>query len=172
MIRLRGSKWRHIRSQRQEELKMKTKQEIRQHLDDLLTCSKMPCSCAGTEHEARCIIGGRMMEATINTIQWILGENNGLQNMVNRMSSAEYRAAVVGCAFIAKMLTQYDLQAIIEAINHSDAFGCFIDPTLWINNRDKMQEDKQIIEAAMPLWKMGMKMKTMAEETRDADSPR
>jgi hypothetical protein len=72
---------------------MKTEAEIRQHRDDLKTCIHMPCDCRGT-HQEQCFRGMMMMKATIDTLSWILGENEEMAELVNRMQAdaAEFRA--------------------------------------------------------------------------------
>lgn len=64
---------------------MKTEKEIRSHLSDLIAARKCPCDCAGTRHEYQCVVGGKMMQAVIETLQWILGENEEQQQMVDEM---------------------------------------------------------------------------------------
>jgi hypothetical protein len=79
------------------------------------------------------------------------------------MTASDYRAAVTGCVLVSRILQQYDLPALLEAIEKADAFGCFIDPALWMNNRDKMNEDREILRAALPLWQMGKRLAEMAQ---------
>lgn len=62
---------------------MKSEKEIRSHLNDLIAARKIACGCAGTAHEWQCVVGGKMMGAVIGTLQWLLGENEELQEMVD-----------------------------------------------------------------------------------------
>lgn len=78
-------------------------------------------------------------------------------------SVAEYRASVVQILMAARLLVQVNIPKLLESIEYADAFGCFTDPTLWIKNRGKMNEDREIIEAALPLYRMAMKIKNMPE---------
>jgi hypothetical protein len=64
---------------------VKTADEIRRHRDDLRVAMSMPCKCAGTRHAEKCVRGGCMMKAVEETLSWVLGENDGLQRMVDRM---------------------------------------------------------------------------------------
>lgn len=65
---------------------MKTESEIRSHPNVLMACMRMPCGCRGTAHEAKCLTGLKMMKATAETLRWVLGENEDMQPMVDRMA--------------------------------------------------------------------------------------
>jgi hypothetical protein len=78
------------------------------------------------------------------------------------VSTAEYQVAVKAVVLCARLLSVHDIPEIIAAIEHSDAFGCFIDPTLWSANRDKML-DKEVLQAGLPLWKLAKKLQRLAE---------
>jgi hypothetical protein len=69
----------------------------------------------------------------------------------------EYQAAVRGSALVARMLAQYDIPQLLEAIERADSFGCFIDPTLWQQKRKAMNEDRELLEAALKLWQWAKK---------------
>lgn len=73
---------------------MKTEQEIRQHLEDLKTCLRMPCNCAQPGHAISCHVGGKMISACAETLSWILGEKPAFQATVDRMhkDAAQFRA--------------------------------------------------------------------------------
>ena len=71
------------------------------------------------------------------------------------MTKEEYQHAVLSCVLAAKMLVVYDIPKLIEAIDRADAVGPILDPTLWREKHRAMDEDRQIIEAALPLWKVG-----------------
>ena len=71
---------------------MKSESEIRAHREALVACRAMPCDCEGTRHELKCFIGGRMMEATIRTLGWILDENPEMDELVNHMANAAANA--------------------------------------------------------------------------------
>lgn len=73
----------------------------------------------------------------------------------------EYQAAIKAVVVVARVIGQHDIPELLRSIEHADAFGCFVDPTLWINNRDKMLQDKQVLEAALPLWHLAKKFEAM-----------
>lgn len=65
---------------------MKTPEEIRRHRDDIERAIRLPCGCAGTEHEEKCIRGMWMMRASVGVLNWVLGEDEGYQSMVDTMA--------------------------------------------------------------------------------------
>jgi hypothetical protein len=77
------------------------------------------------------------------------------------MSIAEYQIAIAHCVLAAKMMMTDDLPRMIEAIDRAETVGPFLDPTLYRDKAQAMKEDKQILESALPLWKMGKKLEAM-----------
>jgi hypothetical protein len=75
----------------------------------------------------------------------------------------EYQAAVGSCALVGSMLTQYDLPAMLNAIERAEAIGPMIDPTLYREKAEAMGQDKDLLEAALPLWRWAMNQKRIAE---------
>lgn len=55
---------------------MKTETEVRELLAVLRRARNSPCDCMerGDYHEMRCVQGGRMMDAAIDGLLWVLGE--------------------------------------------------------------------------------------------------
>lgn len=70
----------------------------------------------------------------------------------------EYRDALKACLFAAGMLKAFDIPKILESIDHADAVGPILDPTLWMQKSEKMREDKEIFRAALPLYQLAMKL--------------
>jgi hypothetical protein len=64
---------------------MKSEAEIRRHRDNLRLMKRQPCGCRGTQHQLKCEIGLRMMEATEQTLSWILGEHDDMQRLVDEL---------------------------------------------------------------------------------------
>jgi hypothetical protein len=58
-----------------------------------------------------------------------------------------------------RMLEVHDLQAMLVAIERADSAGPLLDPTLWMKNRKKMDEDRELLMAALPLANMGKRMR-------------
>jgi hypothetical protein len=61
---------------------MKTESEIRKHITNLKVCQNLPCDCAKTGHERECVSGRLMMEAVIQNLRWVLGEEPDLDRQV------------------------------------------------------------------------------------------
>lgn len=83
----------------------------------------------------------------------------------------EYQAAVGSCALVGSMLTQYDLPAMVRAIEYAEAMGPMIDPTLYREKREAMDQDKDLLEAALPLWRWAQGQKKLAEEKAKTAAP-
>lgn len=65
------------------------------------------------------------------------------------MDADEYRTHLLLCYRAIHVLAQIPLQELLDNQNRADAIGPFIDPTLWIRNRDKLNEDRAIVEACL-----------------------
>lgn len=71
------------------------------------------------------------------------------------MSDVEtYQQAVQSCALAAAIVRQYDVPALLRAIERAHAVGPILDPTLYRDKAGAMDRDRQLLEAAMPLWKL------------------
>jgi hypothetical protein len=66
----------------------------------------------------------------------------------------DYRSAIATIILCGQMLNQFDLAKLIDAINRAESTGPILNPTLWIQKSQAMAQDKQLIEAALPLWKL------------------
>lgn len=64
---------------------MKTEAEVRQYMQDLLTCADRPCDCRGTRHEAQCAIGEKLMRTVAASLSWVLGEDEDMQGVVDQI---------------------------------------------------------------------------------------
>lgn len=65
---------------------MKTEQEIRAHRNDLRTAQMLPCDCDAGGCSGACVTGRYMMAATEAALSWVIGENDGLQWMVDEIA--------------------------------------------------------------------------------------
>jgi len=65
-----------------------------------------------------------------------------------------YRVAMESIVMAANLIRQYDLPGMIESINFADRVGPFVDPTMYMHNAHLMHKSKEIIEAALPLWRL------------------
>ena len=59
---------------------------------------------------------------------------------------------------VAGLLSQLDLPAMLERIERAHALGPMLDPTLYRAKAKAMDEDAELIRAALPLWRHAQKM--------------
>jgi hypothetical protein len=84
---------------------------------------------------------------------------------------ALYQSAVRTSLMCAGIVGQFDIPALLEAIERADAMGPLFDPTLWISNHGKMEEDREVLKAALPLWRLCQKLKQLREQQVPVASP-
>jgi len=75
--------------------------------------------------------------------------------------SAEYRNAVLAVSTMARMLTAYDIPAMVAAIKRAEIAGPILGPTLYRVRAQAMLEDLEILAAARPLWEMGKRLEML-----------
>lgn len=66
---------------------------------------------------------------------------------------AKYQQCVRMAQTCARLLSSYDLPAMLDAIDRAHSLGSILDPTLY---RDK--QDAEILRAARALWEIGKKL--------------
>ena len=67
----------------------------------------------------------------------------------------QYQAAVIACAMARQLLQTHDLEGILRAIGDAHALGPVLDPTLYRDRAKAMEEDRALLEAALPLARLG-----------------
>ena len=70
----------------------------------------------------------------------------------------EYRAAIGAAVIAANMLAQWDIPQLLADIERADAFGPLLDPTLWSKKHKAMDEDREALRAALPLWRLAQEL--------------
>lgn len=70
----------------------------------------------------------------------------------------DYHSALLACITAAKVLQQHDLAKRLRDISTADTLGPMVDPTLWRDKHKAMYEDREVLEAALPLWKLGQRL--------------
>lgn len=75
------------------------------------------------------------------------------------MSQTEYEMNLRLAYSQAGILAIIPIPDMINAINRAESVGPFLDPTLFMKNMDKMREDKKLLEALLPIWKLINKIK-------------
>lgn len=82
----------------------------------------------------------------------------------------EYRSAVQACVMAARMLSMHDIPGMLTAIERAHALGPVVDPTLWKQKCQAMEEDKEMLEAALPLLRIAKKLAAARERVQAAES--
>lgn len=77
---------------------------------------------------------------------------------------ARYQDTVMSCAMAAKMVIGFDIPKLLEDIEKAEIMGPMLDPTLYREKGKAMAEDKRILEAALPLWRIGKEMEKRQTE--------
>lgn len=67
----------------------------------------------------------------------------------------EYRSAVLTAKLCADLLKRHDLPKMLEAIERGHAFGPILDPTLYRDKVKAMEEDAELLRAALKLRAYG-----------------
>lgn len=67
------------------------------------------------------------------------------------MAAAEYQANLLQAWVWSQALAQLPLDEMLAAAKRADAYACFVDPTLYMANADKLGEDIRMLEAAARL---------------------
>lgn len=73
------------------------------------------------------------------------------------MTGAEYQNAIKTCAMAARIMATLEIDKLLESISKADAVAPLVDPTLWMQKRDAMLQDRELLNAARPLWEWGKK---------------
>jgi hypothetical protein len=79
----------------------------------------------------------------------------------------DHRQAMEIVIMAMRMLANVNLPHVRDAAQRALDFGCFQDPTLWIQNHKALEEDKVLLEAAMPLWRAAEKMLKRVKAERE-----
>lgn len=80
---------------------------------------------------------------------------------------SEYRSALLLILNSARVMTVIDLPQLLSDIESAHAVGPMVDPTLYREKMRAMNEDKEILTAALPLWKLA---KMLEERAKAAES--
>lgn len=81
--------------------------------------------------------------------------------MTDAEKIAEYREAVHACTLVATLLRAHDVPALLQAIDRASAVGHILDPTLYREQVRAMLEDREVLAAALPLWRIGGKLEEL-----------
>lgn len=79
----------------------------------------------------------------------------------------EYREAIRHVIMIANMtLSMHDIPKLLADIERADAVGWIYDPTLYRDKLQAMNEDREVLNAALPLWKLAKEIQKRKEATK------
>ena len=81
------------------------------------------------------------------------------------MTQEEYQNTLRVCAMLAGFVGEHDIPKMLEMIERADSFGCMIDPTLYREKHGAMMEDKELLEAVLPLWRIAKKLQARLQST-------
>lgn len=66
---------------------------------------------------------------------------------------ATYRASLESVVMAARLVSQWDLPELLKAMGRAQAIGPLVDPTLYRAKAAAMEQDRELLEAALPLWR-------------------
>lgn len=87
---------------------------------------------------------------------------------MDEMTIEEYRENLKTCGLSAMFLERVNIPDMLARIEKADAIGGLIDPTLWRDKHGAMMQDKELFEAALPLWRYAQKIR---ESVRPKTNP-
>lgn len=65
----------------------------------------------------------------------------------------DYRAAIAAVHVAMRLLSQWDLEQLLDDMQYALDFGPFVDPTRWIEKHEVLEQDKALIKSALPLFR-------------------
>ncbi len=65
-----------------------------------------------------------------------------------------YRVAIKSCINAGFILTEHNLPKVLATVNQAEAIGPILNPTLFREKAQALREDKELLEAAMPLYNL------------------
>ena len=83
--------------------------------------------------------------------------------MSEKLGQEEYAIVLRHVYLAARFLADVNIPAALEAISRADSVGAILDPTLYRAKSAAMQEDAEVLRAALPLSKIGSKLVEASE---------
>jgi hypothetical protein len=80
---------------------------------------------------------------------------------MDTMTAEEYQENLKTCGLAAMFLERVDVSDMLARIEKADSLGAVLDPTLYREKREAMMEDKELLEAAKPLWDYARKVRAL-----------
>lgn len=73
------------------------------------------------------------------------------------MDADEYQEAILTCILAGKVMMALPLPDVLNAMSRAETLGPILDPTLYREKSDDMAADRELVEAALPLWRLARK---------------
>lgn len=86
-----------------------------------------------------------------------------------KLTPEEYQQQLVNVAMTARLLVDVDIPDLLQRIERAHSFGCMLDPTLYRAKVEAMDQDKDMLEAALPLWRWARKVQASAQAKQAQD---
>ncbi len=83
----------------------------------------------------------------------------------------DHATIVKTVVMIARTLNVYDIPKAIEAATRALELAPYIDPTAWMRNHKALEEDREMLRAALPLWRLAQKLEEMSDGDTSEDRP-
>lgn len=74
-----------------------------------------------------------------------------------------HRQQLIMVATSASILADLDIPGMIADIARAEALGPLLDAKAWKDRHAQMEQDKEMLTAALPLWRFGQKLKELAD---------
>ena len=84
------------------------------------------------------------------------------------MDNFDYQNSMLLLIGQCRVVAALDLDELHRAQVHAQDFGCFTDPTLWREKIKALTEDRELVEAALPLWRYAKKLEAAAKARAEA----
>lgn len=78
------------------------------------------------------------------------------ENETAEQKISAYQEAVRTARLCAQLLSAHDIPQLLRDIERADAVGPMLDPTLWKRKRHAMEQDRDLLRAAVRLRLFGL----------------
>jgi hypothetical protein len=76
----------------------------------------------------------------------------------------DHGQCVMVVVMAARALETHDIEGAIERAKHALEIGPFFQPTAWIQNHEKLEQDIEVLRAALPLVKLAREIRERIEK--------
>lgn len=83
------------------------------------------------------------------------------------MTAEQYQQQLFTVATTARLLVDVDIPDLLQRIERAHSLGSMIDPTLYRDKVVAMDQDKDMLEAALPLWRWARKIRASAQAAQE-----